>query len=261
MPEGPEVRDLATRLNLLLSNKKITAATSLLSRYDSVCADIVGYTVNKVFSKGKVMMWELNNGNKYVLNHLKMTGWWKFDNKFPANPEAKNSEGTTRMTFTIEGYNTQLVFVDNINLAKFEIITKDDAKTILQSLGYDPLTKFGYNYIKKNFANLLALSEHSAIGTALMDQSVICGIGNYLRAEILWTAKINPFKRINELTTQEINRLQSAVLQVPNTIFHIHCTDKQYNFKVYKKKIDPYGHNIITGKLGGRTIYYVSNTN
>jgi formamidopyrimidine-DNA glycosylase len=45
------------------------------------------------------------------------------------------------------------------------------------------------------------------IGNVLMDQKVISGIGNYLRADILWLSKISPFRKVKDLTDKEIERL------------------------------------------------------
>ncbi len=39
-----------------------------------------------------------------------------------------------------------------------------------------------------------------------MDQRVIAGIGNIYANEILWEAKINPFKSVGELTEEEIKK-------------------------------------------------------
>ena len=237
MPEGPEVRDLAIRLNLLLAGKKIVGATSLFPKYSEVCKKIIDCKVNRIFSKGKVILWEINNGELYIYNHLKMTGWWIYGDKFPLNPERNNStNGTTRFILDIEDYKEQLIFVDNINLAQFDLISKNNTITILQSLGYDPLTKIGFNYIQNHFSELIMQSSKSAVGNVLMDQNIICGIGNYLRSEILWTAQINPFKTVGELSDSELSRLKRAVLQVPNKIFKLRCTDKQYVFKVYGQK-------------------------
>ena len=52
------------------------------------------------------------------------------------------------------------------------------------------------------------------IGAALLDQTVCAGIGNYLRAEILLLCKINPWTRIAELTSEELECLNHEIPRV-----------------------------------------------
>ena len=44
-----------------------------------------------------------------------------------------------------------------------------------------------------------------------MNQGVVAGIGNYVKAEALWLAKINPHKYVRELSFEELSRLNQAV--------------------------------------------------
>ena len=39
-----------------------------------------------------------------------------------------------------------------------------------------------------------------AIGNVIVNQKIISGLGNYLRADILWLSKINPFKKVKKLS-------------------------------------------------------------
>ena len=43
-----------------------------------------------------------------------------------------------------------------------------------------------------------------SIGLVIMDQKIISGIGNYLRADILYLSKINPFRKVKKLNNYEI---------------------------------------------------------
>jgi formamidopyrimidine-DNA glycosylase len=45
---------------------------------------------------------------------------------------------------------------------------------------------------------------HKPIGNVLMDQKIVSGFGNYLRADILWMSKINPFRNVSTLTDGEL---------------------------------------------------------
>ena len=63
-------------------------------------------------------------------------------------------------------------------------------------LGNIDFTVFQEQFTKKKNLN-------KVIGIVLMDQKTISGIGNYLRADILWLSKISPFRKVNKLSDQE----------------------------------------------------------
>ena len=54
------------------------------------------------------------------------------------------------------------------------------------------------------FKERIMKKEKQEIGIVLMNQKLISGIGNYLRADILWLCKISPFRKVNKLTEQEL---------------------------------------------------------
>jgi len=113
------------------------------------------------------------------------------------------------------------------------------------------------------------------IGNVIMNQKIISGIGNYLRADILWCAKINPFRKVKDLTDKELYILYhySKVLTWGEydknkgiKLGIIKKTDKlpkDYgrDFFIYQCKEDIYNNPVSTDKLSegseDRTIFYV----
>ena len=121
----------------------------------------------------------------------------------------------------------------------------------------------------------------------MLDQHVICGVGNYLRADALYYAQIDPFKSTSELTDTELKELYDALrilmiyhYQLEYGLAHSIVTRDQINalgkflplnvpssirkynheFLVYGKKIAPCGKQIQTSitKPGSRTLYWVA---
>ena len=45
------------------------------------------------------------------------------------------------------------------------------------------------------------------IGNVLMDQKTISGVGNYLRSDSLWMAKISPFRKVKDIDEKELKEL------------------------------------------------------
>jgi formamidopyrimidine-DNA glycosylase len=52
------------------------------------------------------------------------------------------------------------------------------------------------------------------IGAALLDQTVCAGIGNYLRADILFECRLDPFMRVGDLSSDDLTRLCETIPRV-----------------------------------------------
>lgn len=81
-----------------------------------------------------------------------------------------------------------------------EVISQEESQVIIKRLGPDPAHK-NSDAERERFITR-AMSKKSPIGLVLMDQSVIAGIGNVYRAELLFRASLNPFTPANELSRQ-----------------------------------------------------------
>lgn len=87
-----------------------------------------------------------------------------------------------------------------------------DANEYLRSLGPDILPYEGA-FDDKEFLRRLLLPENTdrEIGVTLLDQRIAAGIGNYLRAEILFHCRLNPFRKTGSLSRQELGCLLASI--------------------------------------------------
>ena len=79
----------------------------------------------------------------------------------------------------------------------------------LRTLGPDVLpTKAKFN--KREFRRRLQLAEHREIpiGAALLNQRILAGLGNYLRAEVLFNCGLNPWRKVGDLNEAELSCLE-----------------------------------------------------
>jgi formamidopyrimidine-DNA glycosylase len=104
-----------------------------------------------------------------------------------------------------------------------------------------------------------------------MDQSIISGVGNYIKAECLWYSRINPHALVKDLTDENLDVLQKAILYVINksyaeqgaSIKDYYSFDNESGsavdgFVVYGKAKDYNGHNVIKETtLDKRTTHWV----
>ena len=58
-----------------------------------------------------------------------------------------------------------------------------------------------------------------SIAQALMTQSLIGGIGNYIKAEVLYRSRISPYRRVETITKKEISLLNQACEEVIKSSF------------------------------------------
>lgn len=86
-------------------------------------------------------------------------------------------------------------------------------QALLDRLGPDPLRKGD----DPDRAYALILERKTPIGALLMDQSVIAGIGNIYRAELLYRARINPHRPGNQVDARELQAMwKDAVALMPD---------------------------------------------
>ena len=84
-----------------------------------------------------------------------------------------------------------------------ELLDVEGVAAVFARLGPDPLRPdcdCG-EFVKR------CATRQKGIGEALMDQSVIAGVGNIYRAEVLYAARLNPFTPAREVTSRKLRRI------------------------------------------------------
>ena len=207
MPEGPEVRRYA---DLLAANLEEQTLTQLWTRLKIAKAwlaeretEIIGQKILKIRSHGKHLLCRFN-GDFYFHSHLMMWGKWLV---FATAPEEFDRRERARIVTPAA---TALLF----SAPTFALGQGDPYEQIpiLNELGKDVLPYTG-DFDREDFIQRLFAPENlqATIGAALLNQRIVAGIGNYLRAEILFNCRINPWREVGELTTKEIECLTYTI--------------------------------------------------
>lgn len=177
MPEGHSIRHLANLSDKAFKNKKVTA-TSPQGRFAEEAAVINQKEMTGAGAHGKHLF--LRFGDEHVVHvHLGLYGWLHFH-----KGQAGRAKDTTRLRLEVEDF-----YADLIAPTACELLLPDGVEKILHRLGPDPIheqanPEQAWNKIKKSSKSIAAL---------LMDQSVIAGIGNVYRAELLFRSNTSPF--------------------------------------------------------------------
>ena len=179
-----------------------------------------------------------------MFNSLGMTGMW-------TNVHNKHA----RVCFFFKDVEP-LYYTDVRNFGTLKIV--DSLKALnkkLDSLGPDVLN---CNIDCMGFKEQFIRKPNKTIAECLMNQSVVSGIGNYLKSEILYASKISPYRQIKDITLKEWHELYSNSISIPLTSYNLGgATIKDYRqpngkkgnfsrrFAVYNCKTDPKNNIII----------------
>ena len=273
MPEGPEVKYLVSWLNKDIKNKKLTDIIFHSGRYKkhgppkSINKINFPVYIEKEDYNGKFIYITLKNSDIVLFVTLGMSGWFIYDKEKHNHIEFKFS-------------NFSLYFNDYRNFGTLIICNREQLDKKLKQLGPDILSE------KDNSEEFLKRVDkkrnNTMIGSAIMDQKVSAGVGNYIRAEALYIAKLSPFKEIQNISRDKLIELWNILKQVGwfyhdekkgtklgiinnkyrlINLYKKHGPSKKKRdegfFLVYQQKKDINGYKVLTDKIGGRTIHYV----
>lgn len=224
MPEGHTVHRTANSFNKEFAGKHVVV-TSPQGRFSD--AGLISNTqLLSARAVGKQLFLRFEPAILRI--HLGLYGKWKFS-EFDLLPEPV---GAVRARF-ISG--NQLA--DLRGPTACELLTEDQYQVALQRLGPDPLDPKADG---QRFVDRVGRSS-VAIGQLLMDQSVIAGIGNVYRAELLFRANLNPYtagKLIPKETVEQI--WQDAVALMPLGVKTGFMLTREGFLKAKTKKVDRY---------------------
>ena len=243
MPEGPEVKLYVDKFNQQYASKTIKSVNILSGRYSKNpiknINTLVGQKLLSVGCKGKFIWFNLTENA--IFNSLGMTGSWS---------RVEKTHSRIKITFDDDDV---VYFNDIRNFGTFQIKTKDELTKKKKSIGPDMLNDPPHNFIE-----ILRKKNNKNICEVIMNQKVVSGVGNYIKAESLWLAKINPHSTIKNLTDNDLKRLELAIREVITksyksqgaslktyTNFDNETGEATDFFKVYSKKFDSLGNKVI----------------
>lgn len=225
MPELPEVETVRRGLASLIIGKVVKTEThdtekGFPNAPNDVTQFLIGASVTAIRRRAKVLMIDLSTGYS-LLVHLKMTGQLVFVGKtrFGAGHPSDSlvnelPDKSTRVILTFDD-GTKLFFNDQRKFGWMRLMPTIEIPNIsfMQKVGPEPLS---LDFSANDFIQRLSRRPKTNIKAALLDQSVVAGIGNIYADESLWGAKIHPKRLVSSLTEAEMTLLYSEVRAVMN---------------------------------------------
>jgi formamidopyrimidine-DNA glycosylase len=276
MPEGVEVKLSADLIKPLIVDQIIIEteftsnsryATSLPDNYHEFTKNLQEpCKVTDIKTKGKFMYWTFNNG-WYMLCTFGMTGQW-------SPKRGKHPCLVIKHAPSLQDNVQEMVFNDprHFGTIKFTNDRQEVLQKLNDELGWDPLGNYSDDESIKwmNWIYNKTSKSSKPIGQVLMDQAIFAGVGNYIRAEALYVAKISPWRLCKSLSKNETTFLCQAIIKVMQDSYqHQGATIQTYRtaygeegrysscFKVYGQDADPQGNKIKKESTpDGRTIHW-----
>lgn len=215
MPELPEVETIKNDLDKKVTGKVITDFCLLspntlkeitLTKFKKL---VIGKKILRVKRRAKTIIMKIE-GEHSIIFHMMMTGHLLVipsAEKTDKSGDWQNKKGTLkdpfnqyiRAIFTVNS-NTLIAFSDIRKFGFIKILKLDEVRALEEKYGPEPLSAFfDKKYLQKKFSE-----KKTSVKKALMDQSLIGGIGNIYADEILFKSKIHPEKITTKITENEI---------------------------------------------------------
>tara|TARA_R110000851_G_scaffold25240_14_gene72949 strand:- start:7726 stop:8547 length:822 start_codon:yes stop_codon:yes gene_type:complete len=262
IPEGPEVRKITEGLAAAISGQTLISTDIISGRYTKKEPSDWEVLKNKLPLKvvgagvhGKFCYW-LCSDEIFIYSTLGMTGSWNDHEK--SHP---------RITFSFSS-GKKVYFNDQRNFGTIKVVVgKQNLINKLRSLGPDLLAQDVPDQV---FIEKIRKKPKWGITKALMDQSVVAGVGNYIKSESLWLAKIDPHRKVASITDGELAMLNRSIKSVMRESYqHNGSTVSAYQsfsideslvgqqqYLVYSKQVDPNGLTVVKDQTDDKRATY-----
>ena len=229
MPEGPELLYFSTFLKKTLINKKIKDILSftdkpviLPSTWDGIILDID--------NKGKLLWFKISGKNNkvyYMHVHYGLTGWFTFD----------KPDKYIKFEFIITDKDKEyhLYLEDKRRFSKIAIYDILEHESKLNKLGIDI---FSDKFTLEKFKEFIK-SKNTMLASLLLKQDIFCGIGNYIKNEVMYLTKLKSTIKTSELNDEQIKLLYHNILFVAySNLIEMLKNSKIEKYLVLNKRIN-----------------------
>ena len=208
MPELPEVETIVRGLRGPLVGRTFTGVTvlwpnSIKTPIPELQQRLPGQRIEAISRRAKYLQFHLSDGDTLFI-HLKMSG------DLLIEPESEPVHPHIRTIFGLDNHH-QLRFKDQRKFGRVYLVT--DPGQVVGKLGPEPLAD---DFSVMDFKALFR-PKKGQLKPLLLNQEFIAGIGNIYANEACFVAKIDPRRRVDTLSTGELERLYDAIRQVLNS--------------------------------------------
>lgn len=213
MPELPEVETIRRGLNRFILKKKLVT-TQVLCEKSFIGKPVTGMVIG-LRRYGKALVIDLDSGYSLMI-HLRMTGQLIYDGeeRYAAGHPTddfldKLPNGRTRVVLGFT--NGTLYFNDQ---RKFGFIKTMRSAEVEEDSFIRKLAPEPWKMEPEEFYARLQRHKNSCVKAVILDQTVVCGLGNIYADEALFGAAIHPERRCGTISVLEAKKLLIAARTV-----------------------------------------------
>lgn len=266
MPEGPEIRRAADQLAKALVNQPLSEIRLELPSLKPFEKTLSGQKIVSVSSRSKALLTRFEQGLT-LYSHNQLYGIWYITPAY----KPKNTQRQLRVALQTAKKWARLYSASEIYLLDDEALAR---QPYLCNLGPDTLEpetsaeEVLARYQSKTFRG-------RGLPALLLDQHFLAGLGNYLRSEILFEARLNPLLRPRDCSPEQLQALARASLELPRRSYETGGVTNDlarveqlkqagfkrsgYRFQVFAREGQPCyacGTPIERIEAGGRRLYW-----
>lgn len=208
MPELPEVRVVSNYLNEKIKGNNIVDVEVLLPKLikneskNMFIKKLTGRKIVNVGNLGKFIIFKFDN-NTNLISHLRMEGKYRVEVEY--SPQKHDY-----VVFKLN--NKYLIYNDTRQFGTFHYFQNEEIEKV------PPLNKLA-NEPQNTDVNALhnrLTKKNIAIKSALLDQTLLVGLGNIYVNEVLWHAKVHPTTPSNQISLKQLKTILDISTDVMN---------------------------------------------
>ncbi|MBP6117449.1 MAG: endonuclease VIII [Neisseriaceae bacterium] len=230
MPEGPEIRRAADALAAAVLQQSLTEVWFAFPQLKHYEAELQGARIVAIEARGKALLIHFSN-HLSMYSHNQLYGVWKVV-AAGVTPETKRD---LRVRLETAQQAILLYSASDITVGPSEEIAQHP---FLLRIGPDVLDEA---LSVTDVAERLSRPQfrRRQLGGLLLDQGFLAGLGNYLRAEILWAAALAPSHKPQDLSASQLVGLAEALLAVPRLSYATRGTvdDNRHHGALFRFKV------------------------
>lgn len=272
MPELPEVETVRRGLLKAMEGARFRRVEQRRANLrfpfpDNFAARLEGKTINALTRRAKYLLAELDSAEILVM-HLGMSGSFRVDDAPTAAFHHPRDIGKhDHVLFEMSG-GQDVTYNDPRRFGFMELVKDVSSHALFKNIGIEPLG----NELSGAFVLAAFKGKAAPLKAALLDQSLICGLGNIYVCEALFRSKLSPFRASGSLTRDEAELLaatirtvlEEAIVAGGSTLNDFSHTDGtlgyfQHRFKVYDREGEPCvvcGAPVLRKVQSGRSTFY-----
>jgi endonuclease-8 len=213
MPEGDTLQRAAARLQVLVGQRVEVETPHPRAAVKQLAERLDGLRLESVEAVGKNLLLRFERG-LVRRSHLQMTGRWRIDER------GRTRRG--RPWLVLRGAEHEAVLWNG------PVLELSRGSSAVRDLGPDILDE--PPDLDGMVRRMRGPPPSRAIGDALLDQTLVAGIGNVWRAEALWEARVSPWRPIAGVSDREL----LAVLEAAHRLMRASVAGERSRRPVYR---------------------------